>query len=224
MPHGTPEILIEQRFLPRHRNPPYRYGPQRTPVRGQIKTAHCGAVEKQLTRALLRLIPVAVLGRIELQLAARGLVDLGRAQRRDPFLPLLYGASRDADRTRYVRLGAKMRNDFGSKHDASVSLLSRSVKYASTGPRLSSSPMANTMGDRIKTLREAKGMTQEELAKALGVTRAAVSLWELGNTKNIKNVTFLALVQLLGTNQEYLLFGPVADREPTGKFRRPPSA
>jgi transcriptional regulator with XRE-family HTH domain len=79
-----------------------------------------------------------------------------------------------------------------------------------------------TMGERIKVLREAKGLTQTQLAKLVGVSRAAVSLWELGNTKNIKNVTMLALVQILGTTQEYLLFGPTsADRDTSGRFRRP---
>jgi transcriptional regulator with XRE-family HTH domain len=72
----------------------------------------------------------------------------------------------------------------------------------------------STMGQRIKTLREAKQLTQDELAKELGVTRASVSLWELDVTKNIKNRTMLALVRLLGTTQEYLLFGPVSERDP----------
>jgi transcriptional regulator with XRE-family HTH domain len=81
--------------------------------------------------------------------------------------------------------------------------------------------MSISMGLRIKTLRESKGLTQQGLADALGVTRAAVSLWELDQTKNIKNVTMLALVQILGTTQEYLLFGPAGDKESTGRFRKP---
>lgn len=113
-----------------------------------------------------------------------------------------------------------MTNNFGSTHDTNDSLLSAVVKYASLDSRVKCLPMA-TMGDRIKTLREAKGLSQEALGKQLGISRAAVSLWELGQTKNIKNVTMLALVQILGTTQEYLLFGPVADRESSGRFRRP---
>lgn len=116
-----------------------------------------------------------------------------------------------------------MTNDFGGTHDAKDSLLSRVVKYASTNGHLSYGPMTSSMGQRIKTLRESKGLTQEGLADALGVTRAAVSLWELDQTKNIKNVTMLALVQLLGTTQEYLLFGPAGDKEPPGRFRKPGS-
>ena len=34
---------------------------------------------------------------------------------------------------------------------------------------------------RIKALREAKGMTQQALADAVGVDRSAVSLWETGD-------------------------------------------
>jgi transcriptional regulator with XRE-family HTH domain len=69
------------------------------------------------------------------------------------------------------------------------------------------------MGERIRVLRESKGLTQEQLAAQLGVTKGAVHQWEKDLTKNIKNVTFLALSQVLGTTQEYLLFGPPSERE-----------
>lgn len=36
------------------------------------------------------------------------------------------------------------------------------------------------IGDNIKTLREARGLTQLELSEKLGVSRGAVSQWELG--------------------------------------------
>lgn len=36
------------------------------------------------------------------------------------------------------------------------------------------------VGERISGLREEKGMTQEELAEKLGVTRPLVALWETG--------------------------------------------
>jgi transcriptional regulator with XRE-family HTH domain len=69
-----------------------------------------------------------------------------------------------------------------------------------------------TMGDRIKTLREARKHTQESLAKIVGVTKSAVSQWEAGSTKNIKLETFLKLLQALRTDHEYLIYG--ADRAP----------
>ncbi len=39
------------------------------------------------------------------------------------------------------------------------------------------------IGDRIKQRREALGITQDQLADALGIAREAVSQWETGETK-----------------------------------------
>lgn len=64
------------------------------------------------------------------------------------------------------------------------------------------------MGDRIRLLRKAKGMTLQDLAQAVGVTKAAVWQWERGATANIKLVTFLRLVEVLGTSPDYLVHGP----------------
>ena len=36
------------------------------------------------------------------------------------------------------------------------------------------------VADRIKHLREQKGLTQSDLAKRLGITRSSVNAWELG--------------------------------------------
>lgn len=64
-----------------------------------------------------------------------------------------------------------------------------------------------TMGDRIRMLRQAKGLTQEELGARVGVSKVAVSQWETGSTANIRLKTFLALVDELGTTPQYLIFG-----------------
>lgn len=79
-----------------------------------------------------------------------------------------------------------------------------------------------TMGDRIKQLRAARNLTQEQLAKATGVTKSAVSQWESGSTKDLKLKTFLLVLEALGTDANYLIWG--ADRGPggssnTGRFR-----
>lgn len=73
-------------------------------------------------------------------------------------------------------------------------------------------PPMETMGDRIRTLREARKLSQEALGKLVGVTKGAVSQWESGSTKNIKLETFLALLEVLRTDYEYLVYG--ADRAP----------
>ena len=71
-----------------------------------------------------------------------------------------------------------------------------------------------TMGDRIKMLRESKDYSQAQLGSLVGVSKSAVSQWELGQTTNIKLQTFLRLLEVLGTKYEYLVFG--ANRAPGG--------
>lgn len=73
-----------------------------------------------------------------------------------------------------------------------------------------------TMGDRIRLLREARRYSQERLADTLGVTKGAVSQWENGGTENIKLVTFMALCAALMTDPEYLIFGPNRSPNETG--------
>jgi transcriptional regulator with XRE-family HTH domain len=78
-----------------------------------------------------------------------------------------------------------------------------------------------TMGDRIKLLREAKGLSQLDVGKVVGVSKQAVSQWESGQTANVKLQTFLRLCEVLGAKPEYLIFG--ADRDAAGRIRSRPS-
>lgn len=64
-----------------------------------------------------------------------------------------------------------------------------------------------TMGMRIRLLRQAKGFTQSELGVMCGVGKSAVSSWESDDVANIKLQTFLILCEVLGTKYEYLVFG-----------------
>jgi DNA-binding transcriptional regulator YiaG len=64
------------------------------------------------------------------------------------------------------------------------------------------------LGTRIRTLREAGGLTQMDLALAIGVTQAALSAWETGNSLNLKLQTFLRILDVLGVAEpEYLIRG-----------------
>jgi transcriptional regulator with XRE-family HTH domain len=65
-----------------------------------------------------------------------------------------------------------------------------------------------TMGQRIRQMRDQRGWTQDELATLVGVTVSAVSQWELDQTENVKLMPFLRLAKLFETDPHYLVFGP----------------
>ena len=77
-----------------------------------------------------------------------------------------------------------------------------------------------TMGDRIRQLRQARGLTQREIAEACGVTPSAVSQWESNLIDNIKLQPFLSLLEVLGTDPQYLLWGAARAPEKTPKSHR----
>lgn len=61
-----------------------------------------------------------------------------------------------------------------------------------------------TLAEKLQNLRKAAGLSQEQLAERLNVTRQAVSKWETGEGKpDIDNL--LPLAKLLGTTVDYLL-------------------
>jgi transcriptional regulator with XRE-family HTH domain len=102
-------------------------------------------------------------------------------------------------------------------------MLNLHVKHA--GPLVSYADGMEAMGERIKRLREAQGMTQAQLGELCGVSKSAVSQWEDGTTTDIKLIPFLKLQEVLKTDGHYLVFGPdrAPDSDPssTGRFRRP---
>lgn len=62
------------------------------------------------------------------------------------------------------------------------------------------------IGDRIQSLRKARGISQEELADKIGVSRQAVSKWESEqNTPDIEKVILLS--NYFETTTDYLLKG-----------------
>lgn len=61
-----------------------------------------------------------------------------------------------------------------------------------------------TLGEKLQRLRRARGMTQEQLAEKVGVSRQSLSGWEndtaLPDTANV-----IALAELFGVTTDYLL-------------------
>ena len=63
-----------------------------------------------------------------------------------------------------------------------------------------------TIADRILTLRKSKGMSQEELADAVGVSRQAVSKWESEQaTPDLEKVVIMS--DIFDVTTDYLLKG-----------------
>ncbi len=60
------------------------------------------------------------------------------------------------------------------------------------------------IADKIKALREAKGITQSELAKSLSVTRAGVNNWEQGLSVPAPS-SIVEIAKHFGVSTDYLL-------------------
>ena len=71
----------------------------------------------------------------------------------------------------------------------------------------------------LKRLRRQKGLTQEELADKLHVTRQAVSNWE--RNQNLPELeVLLSAAEALGASMDELLYGPRAAAPPDGPENR----
>ncbi len=62
-------------------------------------------------------------------------------------------------------------------------------------------------GRRIARARRAAGINQSELARKIGITRAAVSFWENGHTDKIEGSNLTRLCKILKTSPDYILNG-----------------
>ncbi len=74
------------------------------------------------------------------------------------------------------------------------------------------------LADRIQALRKAKGISQEELADQVGVSRQAVSKWESEqSTPDLEKI--IAMSGFFGVTTDYLLKGiePAADQTQKGR-------
>lgn len=60
------------------------------------------------------------------------------------------------------------------------------------------------VADRIKALREEKGITQTELSKLLGITRSSVNAWEMGIS--VPSTQYIVeLANIFKVSTDYLL-------------------
>ena len=86
-----------------------------------------------------------------------------------------------------------------------------------------------TTGQKIQTLRKQRGLTQEQLAQRLGVSRQAVSRWELDESLP-ETANLLPLGEVLGVSLDILLDpargleGPVPKEEPSAPAAPAPTA
>lgn len=71
--------------------------------------------------------------------------------------------------------------------------------------------MPSTVGERIKILRIERNMTQEELGKILGITKAAVQKYENGTIRNFKSDTVRKLCEVFHMPPAYFIFDRVPD-------------
>jgi transcriptional regulator with XRE-family HTH domain len=72
-----------------------------------------------------------------------------------------------------------------------------------------------SMGSRIRALRRARGITQDQLATACGVTRSAVAQWETDRAGQLRgNITRIA--EALDASVEHLLHGSTPSASGTG--------
>lgn len=63
------------------------------------------------------------------------------------------------------------------------------------------------IGVRIRIAREALGWSQQQLSRAVGVSKSAVSQWEKGAVQNLKLGNLFAVADALGKDVRHLVFG-----------------
>lgn len=73
--------------------------------------------------------------------------------------------------------------------------------------------MKNNVSDRIKALRVAAGMTQEQLGDVLGVGKATVQKYESGQIQNLKSEHIRKLCMLFRKRPHYFIFDEIEQDE-----------
>ena len=81
--------------------------------------------------------------------------------------------------------------------------------------------VGETIGDRIRKMRDEKGWTQDDLARAAGISKGFLSDVENGK-RNISADNVLKVANALGASLEYLLRGSTPQDEPAALVQIPP--
>ena len=63
------------------------------------------------------------------------------------------------------------------------------------------------MGERIKNRRKELGMTQQELADAIQISRNSLSRIETADVPNMTVYTAMRIAQALGISMDFLIYG-----------------
>ncbi len=66
----------------------------------------------------------------------------------------------------------------------------------------------STNGDKIYKLRSERGLTLEELAAKIGVSKSTIQKWETGSIKEMRRDKIQALADALGVSPEYFFDVP----------------
>lgn len=67
--------------------------------------------------------------------------------------------------------------------------------------------MSLPIGERLRQIRKAKGMTQAQLAKEIGVAQSTIAEIERGMSRSANAQNLLRIAAVLETNPEWLLTG-----------------
>lgn len=68
--------------------------------------------------------------------------------------------------------------------------------------------MSESMAQRIRDLRQERGLTLEQVASIVGVGKSTVRKWETGMIANMKRDKIASLAAALGTTPAYLMGWP----------------
>jgi transcriptional regulator with XRE-family HTH domain len=75
------------------------------------------------------------------------------------------------------------------------------------------SPKGTSLGRKVRTLRKARGLTQVQLAKKLGITQPSLSEIETGETKEVSGTVLAALCRVLRSMPDYFVLDEVGDTD-----------